>query len=208
MESGDSKAESARQLSNLEEGDIVVLTLDPGFHTEQPKLGSLNRPAVERTARITLKLANSFTVENRRFSTSSGKEMMNVGNGWRIDADSKAFISVPTPEQLERLPDPDGNYTEAQIRRRNEKTVAEILEEIKQYLDVDSNELRERVRNIKYFLKDDTQKEITREINSDVISEFADENRDLKKRLAQLVPLIEDALKVAVYHGVKTGVIK
>lgn len=90
----------------------------------------------------------------------------------------------------------------------NEKTVAEILERIKQYLDVDSNEFRERVRNIKYFLADDAQKEITREINSDVISEFADENRDLKKRLAQLVPLIEDALKKAVYHGVQTGVIK
>ncbi|MBD1847040.1 hypothetical protein H6F89_27260 [Cyanobacteria bacterium FACHB-63] len=113
MESGDPKAESARQLSNLEEGDIVVLTLDPEFHTDQSKLASLNSPAVERTARITLKLANSLTVENRRFSTSSGKEMVNVGSGWRVATDSRTFISVPTPEQLERLPDPDGNYTEA-----------------------------------------------------------------------------------------------
>jgi hypothetical protein len=69
------------------------------------------------------KQAKTFTVENLRFSVSSGKEMMDTGNGWRVDPESEAFISIPTEEQLQRLSDPEGNYTATQICRRREAAI-------------------------------------------------------------------------------------
>jgi hypothetical protein len=145
MESGDSDVKSTRTLSSLKEGDIVVLTLKPAF---------LSSPAEEKTARITLELSNSFTVEHRRFSITSGKELVRVDAGkWRV-VDDGAFISVPIEEQIERLPDPDGNYTEAQILRRHEESVARLLEQVKDYLDPNSPEISKRLLAIQFLVLD------------------------------------------------------
>ncbi|MBD1847651.1 hypothetical protein H6F89_30490 [Cyanobacteria bacterium FACHB-63] len=195
MESDTPNVESAKHLSELEEGDIVILTLDPGF-----PLPPINRPAVERTARIAHIFSNSLMVENRRFSISSGKEMMYVGNGWRIDPNSKAFISIPTEEQLQRLPDPEGNYTAAQIRGRREDAIERILDKVKQYLDLEHPEFDQREATLSSLILEENLKETLEWALNSMIARLEEENRDLRERLKQLAELLHGAAILADFH--------
>lgn len=196
MESIDPDIESTKRLSDLEEGDIVVLTLDPGFHIDNPKFAAMNRPAVEKTARIALKLSHSLTVEGRRFSISSGKEMENVGNRqWRIAVGSKVCISVPTEEQLARLPDPEGNYTEAQTRKRREAEIEDLLSRIRHHLDLDSPEFDQRASALNFFLVDN--KETLERALSLAIEHVTAENKELKSRIRQLAIILDHASALA-----------
>jgi hypothetical protein len=188
MESGDPNVESTRELSSLKKGDIVVLTLRPAF---------LSSPAEEKTARITLKLSNSFTVEHRRFSITSGKELVRVDAGkWRL-VDDGAFISVPAEEQIERLPDPDGNYTEAQILRRREESVALLLDRLKEYLDPKSPEISKRILGIQFLVLDKERQELLGEVYSDAIERLKAENEDLRSRLRMLSTMLDEASRLA-----------
>jgi hypothetical protein len=208
MESIDPDIESTKRLSDLEEGDIVVLTLDPGFHIDNPKFAAMNRAAVEKTARITLKLSNSLTVEGSRFSISSGKEMENVGDGqWRIAAGSKIYISVPTEEQLARLPDPEGNYTEAQILQRREKKIEDLLSRVRTHLDLDSPEFDQRASALSFFLMDENLKETLEWALGESIERVKAENKELKSRIRQLAIFLDhasalvDRLKSEIDHS-------
>lgn len=188
MESGDPNVKSTRTLSSPQEGDIVVLTLKPEFWKS---------PAEERTARITLALSNSFTVEHRRFSITSGKELEQSDKGsWRV-SNSGVFISVPTEEQLERLPDPDGHYTEAQIHRRREESVALLLEQLKEYLDPNSPEISKRILGIRFFISDEERQELLGEVYSDAIERQKAENEDLRSRLRMLSTMLDEASRLA-----------
>ncbi|MBD1846639.1 hypothetical protein H6F89_25100 [Cyanobacteria bacterium FACHB-63] len=199
MENNDPIAEPVRHLSDLEQGDIVVLTLDP-----VPGFATLNRSVVERTARITLKLSNSFTVENRRFSISSGKEMMNVGSGWRIDGSSEAFISVPTIEQLERLPDPDGNYTEAQIRKQREDSIESIITNVRGYLDPESPEFDQRKTALfSLLLVNENARKTWEWVLTEEVNRLKGENKDLKSRLKQLETILRKASILAEAHNLQ-----
>lgn len=196
MESIDPDIESTKRLSDLEEGDIVVLTLDPGFHIDNPKFAAMNKPAVEKTARITLKLSHSLTVEGRRFSISSGKEMENVGNNqWRIAAGSNVCISVPSEEQLARLPDPEGDYTEAQTRKRREAEIEDLLSRIRNYLDLDAPEFDQRASALNFFLVDN--KETLEWALSLAIERVNAENKELKSKIRQLAILLGHASALA-----------
>ncbi len=206
MESIDSDIESTKRLSDLEEGDIVVLTLDPGFHIDNPKFAAMNRPAVEKTARIARKLSHSLTVEGRRFSRSSGKEMANVGNRqWRIAAGSRVCISVPTEEQLARLPDPEGNYIEVQTRKRREAEIETLLSRIRTHLDLDSPEFDQRASALNFFLVDN--KETLEWVLSLAIERVTTENKELKSKIRQLAIILAhasalaDRLKFGIDHS-------
>ncbi|MBW4525383.1 MAG: hypothetical protein KME18_09350 [Phormidium tanganyikae FI6-MK23] len=180
----DSSAEP-KKLSDLKEGDIVVLTEDPGIHGNHPTLKPFNRPAVEKLAKITLVLHSSLVVDHHRFSRTGGKEQMESGSGgWRIDPESKSFISVPTQEQIDRLPDVDGSYSEAQIRRKRVKSIERLKTAVSEYLDIDSPEISQRIKTLRYFLNDD--KEIMREIQADFIEHLRAKNEELKSRLEQI----------------------
>ncbi len=188
MESGDPSVESTRSLSDLQEGDIVVLTLKPAFWES---------PAEEKTARISLKLSNSFTVERRRFSPTSGKELDRSDTGkWRV-AGSDVFISVPTEEQLERLPDPDGKYTEAQTLRRCEESVALLLERVKEYLDPNSPEISERILTVQFLIMDEKNQELLGRVYSNAIDRLKAENEDLRDRLKTLSTMLDEASRLA-----------
>lgn len=186
MENSDSYVEPEKQLSDLEEGDIVVLTTDPGG-------ALLGKPASEKTARITLKLSNSFTVEHIRFSISSGKEMERVGSKqWRVVQDGW-FISVPTAEQLERLPDPDGNYTDAQIRSMRKKAVESLLDRVREHLDLNSEEFEQRAFALRLALGDEKLRNTLVLAQGEIIKRLESENEDLKSKLKQLAPMLYEA---------------
>jgi hypothetical protein len=195
MESGDPSVEPIKKLSDLKRGDIVVLTSDSYSFRDPPQ---------EKLVRVTFVYAKALSVGYRRFSIASGKEMEESDSGgWRVIERGSNIISIPTQEQLERLPDPDGNYTEAQILKRREKTVEGLVREMREHLDPGSPEFDQRKEALYYFLSGESTKEILVEVWTGRISSLETENKDLKSRLKQLEKILNQALSLVRVHNLQ-----
>lgn len=122
--------------------------------------------------------------------------MQSNKGGWIIDPRSKAFISVPTQEQIERLPDVDGNYSETQIRTRREKSIEHLKAQVNEYLDIDSPEMQQRIQTMHYFFSDDEQKATMREIYADVVEYLKSKNTAIESKLDELSILLQQAVSI------------
>jgi hypothetical protein len=115
-----------------------------------------------------------------------------------------AFLEVM---QLARLPDLDGNYTDAQTRRKREAEIEQLLCSVRNHLDLDSPELDRRASALRFFLVDDNLKETLEWALSESIERVNAENRELKSKIRQLAILLNhtsalaDRLKFEIDHS-------